>query len=259
MIIYVHGMGRHKIAEKLDWDVAAFGAVRDDSHMAFYSDFLPSATEKAGYLYQQEAEFDSMMTAYFKQRFEVLKARVEPTYRIIGDGPQSWLLKQVTRQFIDDVYAYLYTERRERILERVKFLLELSRSYKDDEPVIVVGHSLGSIVAYDALMANIATVKKFITIGTPLGMEPIKAELRKRYGDNLAIPPGVSAWENFSDRFDIVSLDPTIADDYRGKNIRDTIVCNNNRYATTFYGPHSGTGYLSTLPVKAAFHIEVQP
>lgn len=253
MIIYVHGMGRHKLAEKLEWDIAIFREQRLDSHMAFYSDLLPSATEKAGYLYQEEADFNSNMTAYFKYRMDALECRAGGQ-KLVGDGIQQWLLKQVTRHFIDDVYAYLYTSRRERILERVTFLLELSRSHPDGEPVVLVGHSLGSIVAYEALMMNIATVKKFITIGTPLGLEPIKAELRKKYGDKLAIPPGVSAWSNFSDPLDIVSFDSTIADDYRGKNITDTILENNNRNATTFYGPHSGTGYLSTAPVRAAIN-----
>lgn len=238
MIIYIHGMGQHRPIEKNDWDRALFGELVAFSHMACYSDLLPSCPV--------DVEFNREMN-----RRLMAKASCMQGQYMVGDTQQAWLLKQVTRRLIDDVHAYLFTKAREKILERVKFLLDLFRAQPDGE-LIVIGHSLGSIVAYEALLESGAHVDLFLTIGSPLGIEPVKARLRQLHGDRLTMPQGVKNWLNYADRYDVVAFDTTLRNDYLVKGITDIEVVNNHRYARDRFGPHSGIGYLSLDVVREA-------
>jgi hypothetical protein len=78
---------------------------------------------------------------------------------------------------------------------------------------VLVGHSLGSVVAYEALhtysggsrWANIAT---FITLGSPLGIPHLIFDaLRPRPSRGKGRwPPGIERWVNLSDNGDVVAL-----------------------------------------------------
>jgi len=70
---------------------------------------------------------------------------------------------------------------------------------RDGRPVILVAHSLGSLVAYDYLSARSDTglVQRFITVGSIVGA----TELRKLLiggdaSDTLSRPAGVKSWTN---------------------------------------------------------------
>jgi pimeloyl-ACP methyl ester carboxylesterase len=73
---------------------------------------------------------------------------------------------------------------------------------------VLVGHSLGSVVAYEALCANPGwPVRALVTVGSPLGMP-------KLIFDRLHPPPargkgawpdGVAVWSNLCDRHDVVA------------------------------------------------------
>lgn len=72
---------------------------------------------------------------------------------------------------------------------------------------VVVGHSLGSIVAFDVI-ARAGTprdwsVPAYITVGSPLAMGPIKEKLRP-----LERPAEVITWFNAYDPEDVVALHP---------------------------------------------------
>jgi hypothetical protein len=82
-----------------------------------------------------------------------------------------------------------------------------------DDTRVLVAHSLGSVVAYEALhtysgnsrWANVAT---FITLGSPLGIPNLIFDaLRPQPSDGKAQwPPGIKRWMNVSDDGDIVAL-----------------------------------------------------
>lgn len=74
-----------------------------------------------------------------------------------------------------------------------------------NEPSVVVGHSLGSIVAYRVLqeLGENAHVTRFITLGSPLGLNTVRNILRP-----LSVPRSVRSWLNVYDPRDIVSLRP---------------------------------------------------
>lgn len=75
----------------------------------------------------------------------------------------------------------------------------------NDEEVIIISHSLGTIVAY-ALMLRLrhkVNVKVLVTAGSPLGVEIVK----RRLGPPLICPTNVKKWINASDPEDFVALE----------------------------------------------------
>jgi len=76
----------------------------------------------------------------------------------------------------------------------------------NQEPTVVVGHSLGSIVAYRMLreMGPIqCPIKALITIGSPLGISAVRKSLQP-----ISHPPTVESWSNAYDERDTVALNP---------------------------------------------------
>jgi hypothetical protein len=74
-----------------------------------------------------------------------------------------------------------------------------------EKPAVVVAHSLGSVVCYNLLrrdgVARGWRVPLFVTLGSPLGVDKIRALLNP-----LTYPACVGAWFNARDPRDIVSL-----------------------------------------------------
>lgn len=70
---------------------------------------------------------------------------------------------------------------------------------------VVVGHSLGSVVAYKLLKeegpAADWTVPEFITVGSPLGVGPVRKALAP-----IGHPTVARAWFNALDPDDVVAL-----------------------------------------------------
>src|SRR5258707_1351507 len=79
-----------------------------------------------------------------------------------------------------------------------------------DGPVIVIGHSLGSIVVYDALSRTGRDVPLFVTIGSPLAV----TEIQNLVSQPLRVREGVQMWCNVADGRDLVALDRTIRPEY---------------------------------------------
>ncbi|MHA6892362.1 alpha/beta hydrolase [Ralstonia pseudosolanacearum] len=74
-----------------------------------------------------------------------------------------------------------------------------------EEPTVVVGHSLGSVVTYSVLRndARALNVPLYVTVGCPLGIRAIRDEFRP-----LRFPDRVAAWFNAYDPRDVVALYP---------------------------------------------------
>jgi hypothetical protein len=140
---------------------------------------------------------------------------------LIGD------LKQVTRYFREP-------ELREAVLETV-----LARITADTR--VVIGHSLGSVVAYEALYRKPENVVSFISLGSPLGIRKLIFERLEppRSAMGFGAWPGhVKYWTNIADSGDIVALEKKLVGSF-GSQVRDLLVCN-GAYA------HHGERYLST-------------
>lgn len=76
----------------------------------------------------------------------------------------------------------------------------------EDDEVVVVGHSLGSIVAYSVLRDGgpvTRPVRALITIGSPLGLRIVREAFAP-----IGYPPKVESWFNAYDERDIIALNP---------------------------------------------------
>ena len=76
-----------------------------------------------------------------------------------------------------------------------------------DGPAVVVGHSLGTVVAFKllrrlALQNGKVEVPAFVTLGSPLAILAVQSAL----GPVFAVPDGVGQWTNAVDRDDFVTL-----------------------------------------------------
>jgi pimeloyl-ACP methyl ester carboxylesterase len=78
-------------------------------------------------------------------------------------------------------------------------------------PAVVVAHSLGSVVALEALHEWSAAVPLFVTVGSPIGMRTVVwPKLRPQ---PPRTPESVGRWLNFWDRDDVVAARPHLEDD----------------------------------------------
>lgn len=115
-------------------------------------------------------------------------------------------------------------------------------------PVVVVGHGLGSVVAYDLLtrLAGDVDVRLFVTAGSPLGYPIVQKNLLgKRTGRPPSVPVRVparrAAWVNVYDVRDFVSLVHPIARTFDGA-AADQVV---DEQAFNPSHPHSIADYLA--------------
>ena len=106
---------------------------------------------------------------------------------------------------------------------------------------VVIGHSLGSVVAYEALCAHPEwTVSVFVTIGSPLGIRNlIFEELVPKPLNGIGVSPaGIKQWVNIADSGDVVALVKELGPRF-GIQVSDHLVDNGAK-------AHDATRYLTT-------------
>jgi pimeloyl-ACP methyl ester carboxylesterase len=131
----------------------------------------------------------------------------------VQKGPENWEWIQATLRALDripgfnsrvidlvtrDVYVYLENPAvRKAVDDIVLHALE-------GEESVVVAHSLGTVVAYNALSKRpgAPVVRRLVTLGSPLGIKGIKRML----ASPLRCPPCVQSWFNAYDDRDVVAL-----------------------------------------------------
>ncbi|VXB29689.1 hypothetical protein [Citricoccus sp. K5] len=166
---------------------------------------------------------------------------------------------RVIEEYFTDVAYYLgCAEVRQTVLAIVERALA---DVPTEEPVVVVGHSLGSVVAHDALTrgAQGRTIALVATTGSPLGLPVVQRHLLGGAGDGPVPVPAVvpdrrSAWVNGYDVRDVVAilnpLAPRLDQAVTGQ-IRDVRVSAGDE-------PHAVIGYLEDAavaePIGRAVH-----
>ncbi|WP_165071405.1 alpha/beta hydrolase family protein [Paludisphaera rhizosphaerae] len=77
----------------------------------------------------------------------------------------------------------------------------------DDDTTILIGHSLGSVVAYECAHRLPAPLPLLTTIGSPLGLRTIVTE---RLDPSPSFPPLVQSWLNHANLEDVVAAEPDL-------------------------------------------------
>ncbi len=97
---------------------------------------------------------------------------------------------------------------------------------------VVISHSLGTVVAYEAIHHLGLELDLFMTIGSPLGLKKV---IYPRLIPSATIPPGVKRWANVADPDDFVATAPQLASLFtdstgEGRSISDVEVHNQGRF-----------------------------
>jgi hypothetical protein len=172
------------------------------------------------------------------------------------------------RHFFKDLDTYFATpsseesaneSTRHKIQQKV---LDVLDKHADDQ-ILLIAHSMGSIIAYDVMTsypARCSNIEMLITIGSPLGLPVIQGKLAfgipavERAGDHLKTPSILKGrWINYYDPEDTVAFDQLLSDDY-GPNDSgiqpEDIAIVNDYIDGKVLNPHKSYGYLRT-PVLA--------
>lgn len=164
----------------------------------------------------------------------------EPVLALSGTLRQI-LFRELQRNVLFDAAAYLLGPQGEQIRQRLRQALDAVGG-----PVIVIGHSLGTVIAYDVLAEAGSADRQVLllaTLGSPLGnpvVQPLVAQ-------PLRVPASVRLWLNVADPFDLVAFDTTLDDEFHGgPGVIDVQVDNPSPNS------HAACGYLRQEPVRAA-------
>jgi pimeloyl-ACP methyl ester carboxylesterase len=123
----------------------------------------------------------------------------------------------------------------------------------DETPCVVVGHSLGSVVAYNILRSDprALKVRAYVTVGSPLAIRAIRDRLRP-----IAFPaPAVASWFNAYDPKDVVALYPLDAANFPV----NPVVENYGRVFNATDNRHGIVGYLDDAEVAKHILGALQP
>lgn len=265
VIIGVHGLANKppgEIQEK-GWQDALCEGLRRNCGVnvdrlalnAIYwaSDMYPKPLTKDKEPYTP-AEGDGPLKTYRDGWWTELGASVLGAGGKMLDGAKRWLgidelAEAVLKKKLRDLHRY-YTDKdiREKLRGRIGKALEEAEGQR----IMVIAHSMGSIIAYDVLRLlgrdnPRFVLDHFITIGSPLGLPHVKQQIYKE--SNLVRTPSiVKQWTNFADRRDPVAVDVHLADDYQpndaGVRVRDDLVINGYKNPDGKPNYHKLYGYL---------------
>ena len=182
------------------------------------------------------------------------------------DGLADWVLGKTMKDL-----AFYYDKKR-KIGDRSKPRKRvLARKVLQDElwnallplkgnRIMLIAHSMGTIIAYDVLRDIGRNYPKFeiahfVTIGSPLGLPHVKAKIieERPYAgtkrNRLRTPTVVTkSWVNYADRRDPVALDTHLQDDFeqnaRGISVKDDLIINSYRSPAGEANYHKSYGYL---------------
>jgi hypothetical protein len=259
-VLGLHGIGqqqRGRLQMLPDWRSALGDGVerarglawpKPSLDLAYYGDVFLADTDTKGVPQDPEA-LDDDVVAFLEQ---VQDEVVDPSQSLDVEDPAKGLKELPTP--LARLAAAL--ERRFGVAGKLLFfgdLVQVRRFQRDGDlaeavlgrvremlpqhPRVLVGHSLGSIVAYEALCRVPGHgVTTLVTLGSPLGLRSIREGMSQQASDRMPnLPPGVLRWVNIYDTSDAVSLAGGLAEYW--PEVADKTVDNENQ-------PHAIDRYL---------------
>ncbi|MEQ3542258.1 hypothetical protein WHI96_25960 [Pseudonocardia tropica] len=185
---------------------------------------------------------------------DLLKGKiVREALQFLADktGTPEWIIER----FLRDVAYYLEDDAmRQAVLDKARH--EIERAVGDGhQDLVIVGHSLGSVVAYDLCAEFVADIqlRLLVTVGSPLGYQVVRRNLfgAPEGTPDRPVPPAISPhpgtpgrettwWLNAFDVLDVVALVHPLAPRFTqgDERIRDERTFNPS-------DPHSIGDYLS--------------
>lgn len=290
-LIYVHGIGNKPITSVLrcQWDQALFEQrMGDRTRMAYwvnrkrYNQPFPAQCgdadttemgweegmgaaafglseisdeefiDRLGFRDQVALEFLNQINGACRNEEPEVPGTVSPRiWNWVIGRPLNVVFRLTRRAFLADVYDFFFDETQKGImLQSVRSRIETGGG-----PFVIVGHSQGTMIAYEILRSlnpEECSVPLFVTIGSPLGLAPVRDRFRKWTGRRkLPFPECVDRWINVANAGDIVALDSDLSNDIEdanGERFRNYLIESPNEELRA--DPHSASGYLKTKEVR---------
>ncbi len=120
-------------------------------------------------------------------------------------------------------YLRRYARNKNEIAEHTRQMLKmpLRAATEAQRPILLIGHSMGSVIALDSLwqMAHNdddrVAIDLFMTMGSPLGQHYIQRRLQGGAESGARrFASGIRRWVNLSAVGDLTAIDPDLADDF---------------------------------------------
>jgi hypothetical protein len=185
----------------LTTDIQAKGAPVNSDFLSFQADVAEAMRQRAGITDSQvQEEFGTNTTEKGPQNWAWVQAIIRAIDRNAGGLSQSAI-----ETFMRDVYLYTtHAGVRDAINQIVGAAL-------NETPSVVIGHSLGSVVAYNVLRTDHRALKvqAYVTVGSPLAIRAIRDRFRP-----IGFPTPAKTWYNAFDPKDVVALYPLDAKNF---------------------------------------------
>lgn len=179
----------------------------------------------------------------------------------VGDHAH-WLIKALpdprVKAMIQDTLRYF--DNIGGVADRVRDIVktEFQDAAEQGESMCIVSHSMGTVVAYEALWEMThedgapRDVDLFLTLGSPLGMNYVQKRLLGLRDGSRRYPAGIRRWVNVSAVGDLVSVDERVADDFAPMVEQGLTGRIEDRYGDVYtafrndqgLNPHRSYGYL---------------
>ena len=186
---------------------------------------------------------------------------------VLGDA-SPWFARLVARpdMRLTMAEARSYLRNRKGVARKVRSMVKepLLEAWRNGERVLLIGHSLGSVIAYDTLWElahddrHSGRVDLFMTLGSPLASRFINKRLRgaANRGRNR-YPTNVRHWENFSARAEMTALRPELRPYFDEmlelgllKSLNDHVGLYNHFRGDLGLNVHKSYGYLANSEVS---------
>jgi len=116
-----------------------------------------------------------------------------------------------------------YERNRDGIADRIRNMLKvpLLAATGSQRPILLMGHSMCSVIAYDSLWelshdhGNAVQIDLFLTMGSPLGQHFMQKKIKgndKQGPDRY--PSNIRRWKNLTAVGDLTAIDPWLANDF---------------------------------------------
>jgi hypothetical protein len=171
---------------------------------------------------EQAREWLERWDQELRPRTEVDHGRLTRPVRQIIDGiaRRTGLSPEQVGAFVAVLLPELQTYfRPDRPQPRHAARATVAAAIRQQEPAVVIAHSMGSIVTYETLWAEPdLTVDLLVTVGSPLGLRGVILERLDPAPDDArgGRPPGVKQWVNIADPGDLCAVPRWLARTFPG-------------------------------------------
>ncbi len=140
---------------------------------------------------------------------------------------------------------------------RQQLKLPLRAAQASGRPILLIAHSMGSVIAFETLWQlsrvdrHAVDIDTLLTMGSPLGQHYIQKRIKGHEAIGpVRFPSNIRRWINLSAVGDLTAIDPTLRNDFGPMLEYGLLECIDDRKVSNWFrlngelNPHSEFGYL---------------